>query len=156
MQEPDPSAERNPIVQVELALQAQNEERARVRRKWITTGGIIAYLVSPLAIGVFSNGIHLGGPWSLVIALVIPTGIGASIAYFGMTTTGHQRDPWEWGLGIPSRCFWYGMAPYVVVSVIAFCLMPFAFLCVMIGWAMTLLGGGLTAHIVDRWFYKDE
>jgi hypothetical protein len=117
--------------------------------------GIITYLASPFALGAFADSVR-SDTQGLLIALAMPAGIGGSVAYFGMTMTDRHPNPWEWGLGLPSKCFWWGMAPYLLVGAVSVFFLPMAVLCSVIGWVMTILGGGITAFIIDRWFYKEE
>ena len=140
---------------MELALQAQTAERARRRRKWIKIAGIIANLISPFAGAGIADSVRSDLP-AILVALAIPTGIGASIAYFGMTMTDRHPNAWEWGFGIPSKCFWWGMAPYLVVSLVFVFILPMAVLYSLSGWVLTILGGGITAFIITRWFYNEE
>lgn len=144
----------DPALEVKLALQKQTAERAQRRRKWIRMAGIVAYLVAPFSIAFLAS--MTPEPLYLVFALGVPACIGASIAYFGMTMTDHHRDPWEWGFGIPSRCFAVGTAPLVLLCGIAVFLLPVAILYAVTGWMMTILGAGVTAWIIDRWFFEDK
>jgi hypothetical protein len=152
----DPSdSERTATVQTELALQAQDAGRSKRRRKWIMIAGTIANLVSPFAAGMLTEPLR-SETLSLVAALAIPAGIGASIAYFGMTMTGHRRNALEWGFGIPGKCFWYGISPYLLVSFVFVFVLPMVIVWAAIGWGMTILGGCITSFTIDRWFYKEE
>lgn len=103
--------------------------------------------------------IVIGGSYSgagTVVVLLLPAGIGASIAFFGMTMTDRRRDVAEWGFTFPSKCLVYGTAPYLllgfgqpvfIVAVLAWGL---------IAWLLTLLGASTTASIVDRCFYNKD
>lgn len=154
---PDPAAEA--ARRVEFALQTQAAERAQRRRKLIIIAGSLANFISPLvgafAAGMLSDFFKMEG-LAIAAFAAIPAGIGASVAYFGMTMTSTHADVLEWGFGIPSRCFWYGMAPYALLGV----LMPFfiigIFFGAVLGWILAIAGGGITAFVIDRWFYRED
>lgn len=154
--EPEPDhSERRRASDIEFALQAEAAGRAKRRRRWIMIAGTLAYLVSPFAAGMLAD-LFRSEALSLSVVLAVPAGIGGSIAYFGMTMTDHRRDARDWGFAIPSRCFWCGVAPYVLISLVFVFVLPMVALGAFMGWAMTILGSGITCAIIDRWFYKEE
>jgi hypothetical protein len=112
----------------------------------------MAFFVSPFP--AFVVGASYSG--AAAIALLLPTGIGACIAFFGMTMTDHRRDTAEWGFTFPGKCLLYGMAPYLLIvfgsPVFVLVLLGWGF----VAWLLTLLGASITAAIIDRCFYNKE
>ncbi len=154
VEQESPDSAAKVALEVKLALQAESAERARRRRKVILIAGSLANFVSPFAAGALAGQLKLE-PLAIAAFLAIPAGIGASVAYFGMTLTAPHADPLEWGYGIPSRCFWYGVAPYGLLCLLAPLFIFGLALGGVLGWVMAIAGGGITSAIINRWFYRE-
>jgi hypothetical protein len=136
----------DPELRVKLALQKQAAERAQQRRKWIKLAGSLAFFVSPFPVFV------IDAP----ALLLLPAGIGASIAFFGMTMTDHRRDLAEWGFTLPSKCLGYGMAPFLLIGFAQPIFIVALLGWTLIAWLLTLLAASTTASIIDHWFYNHD
>lgn len=120
------------------------------------TAANLAWPVITVIVG-YSLGFGILG---LVVGFAMPLLTGSSIAYFGLTLADSRVDPWqwptEWAFKIPGKCLWFGMAPYLVFSFAMIDPLPVAFLATGAGWGLASLGGGITAFVIDRWFYKQD
>jgi hypothetical protein len=148
VESPEPKPEHLPDMKVELALQAEAAGRSSQRRRWIMVAGALAFFIFPLPAFISLE--------SMLPVLLMPLGIGACIAFFGMTMTNPRRGITEWGFAIPSKCFAVGMLPYLLVYFIGFEALLAAIVFAVIAWFIAILGSSVTAAIIDRCFYKEE
>jgi hypothetical protein len=148
VESPEPEPEPRPVMEVELALHVEFTKRSAQRRRWIMTAGALAFFIAPLPAFISME--------SVIPVLLMPLGVGACIAFFGMTMTNHARGIAEWGFTIPSKCFAFGMIPYLLVFFIGFEVLLAAIVLAAITCFIALLGSCVTAAIIDRCFYKEE